>query len=55
MANCGFGLNEHKPFLNKESEHHHHHDNKHKLSNKNLEQNIEQKFVFSAKQENQIS
>ncbi|MCT7555615.1 cation diffusion facilitator family transporter [Aliarcobacter butzleri] len=54
MANCGFGLNEHKPFLDKESEHHHHHDHKHKLSNKNLEQNIEQKFVFSAKQENHI-
>src|SRR5574344_616640 len=26
MANCKFGLNDHKPFISKKSVHHHHHD-----------------------------
>src|SRR5574344_84838 len=32
MANCKFGLNDHKPFISKKSVHHHHHDK----SNQNI-------------------
>lgn len=29
MANCKFGLNDHKPFISKKSVHHHGHENEH--------------------------
>ncbi len=52
MKNCKFGLNDHKPFLGKESDRHHHDDeHKHNLANTNSKQNLEQKFSFSAKKE----
>lgn len=55
MANCKFGLNDHKPFLGKETDHHHHNDeHKNNLTNDFSKQNFEQKFVFSTKKEEHI-
>ncbi len=50
MANCKFGLNDHKPFLGKEKYYYHHQGYKHK--NNLSKHNISQKFVFSIKKRN---